>query len=241
VADTATVGMEVGTSVSLDGDLALVGAPGAASLVNGTGAAYLFKRQVNGTWSQVAKLFAADAAVGEDFGSAVALDGHYALSGAHFDDTPQGLDSGSAYVYRLCDGCSYIYGTGTPGCAVTHTLGANLAPEIGASNFALTCNNAPPSSLGLALVSNSQDLTGSDPFAIGVLLHVDLFIATEVLSLDIVSDPAGQALAPAPIPNTPPLVGSPYFACALWVWSSCSLPPFQLSSSRGLALTILAP
>ena len=39
----------------------------------------------------------------------------------------------------------------------------------------------------------------------------------------------------------PSLVGASVYAQALWLWSSCALPPFGLSSSRGLALTLLAP
>jgi hypothetical protein len=43
------------------------------------------------------------------------------------------------------------------------------------------------------------------------------------------------------IPNDPALVGKTYYAMALWAWTSCSLPPFNLSTSRGLAIAILVP
>jgi hypothetical protein len=116
----------------------------------------------------------------------------------------------------------------------------NHAPTIGSPDFAVTCNHCPPSSLGLALLANAQDLAGSDPFAIGVLLHVDLFAATDVIALDATSDAAGNgATVGAVIPNNPALVGATYYASEVWAWSSCALPPFNLSSSRGLAITIL--
>lgn len=133
------------------------------------------------------------------------------------------------------------YGTGTPGCQGTETLTVNECPKVGAGSFAIATSVAPPSSLGLGLVTDQANAAGSDPFGIGVLLHVDLLLSTEVIPLDFVSDGAGQATAPAPIPNTPALANRTYYAQTIWGWpvSSCSLPPFNLSSSRGLALTIL--
>jgi hypothetical protein len=62
-----------GTSVAVDGDLALVGAQNAT--VNGDasrGAAYVFKK-VHGVWSQVQKLVASDGAFGDQFGQVVAI------------------------------------------------------------------------------------------------------------------------------------------------------------------------
>jgi hypothetical protein len=120
-------------------------------------------------------------------------------------------------------------------------LTAGAPPETGSLGFTIRCDNAPPSSLGLCLVTNSKDLAGSDPFGIGVLLHADLLFATEVLALDIVSDALGAAAAAAPIPDNPSLVGAQYVVCTVWAWGGCALPPYQLSSSGGLDLTILAP
>jgi hypothetical protein len=113
---------------------------------------------------------------------------------------------------------------------------------INSPAFAFTCDNAPPSSLGLCLVANAQDAAGSDPFGIGVLLHVNLFAATEVLAFDFPSDALGSALTTGTgIPNDPFLVGQTYYAQALWVWATCALPPFDLSTSKGLAITIRTP
>ncbi len=64
-----------------------------------SGSAYVFTR--SGTsWSQQAKLTAADGAAGDWFGYSVALSGDTALIGAHFNDNNvNGVDSGSAYVF----------------------------------------------------------------------------------------------------------------------------------------------
>lgn len=137
-----------------------------------------------------------------------------------------------------CGNALLPYGTGTPGCSGTQTIGANTCPNVNTPGFTLTCDKAPATSLGLGLVTNAADFAGSDPFGIGAILHTDLFLATEILNLDFTSDASGFGIAPAPIPATPALVGKTYFAIAVWAWSSCSLPPFGLSSSRGLAITI---
>jgi photosystem II stability/assembly factor-like uncharacterized protein len=132
----------------------------------------------------------------------------------------------------------YSYGEGSPGCQGTQWLTVNEAPLVNTPTFALTSHAGPASSLGLGLVTDAADVAGSDPFAIGVKLHVDLFAATEVIPLDFVSDLQGTATLSTPIPGSPALAGKTYYAMTLWGWSSCALPPFNLSSSRGLALTI---
>ncbi|MBI3819970.1 MAG: hypothetical protein HY286_14840 [Planctomycetes bacterium] len=130
------------------------------------------------------------------------------------------------------------FGNGTPGCSGPHDLRANVSPKIGAANFELTCTKAPPVSLGLALISDSQG-TGNDPFFLGINLWVDLFAANEAWAFDMVSDGTGYALAPAEIPNNPALVGNHYYAQALFVWGWPCVPSWShLSSSNGLEIVI---
>ena len=85
-----------GSSVSLDGDTALIGAEGG----NDGGAAYVYERN-GSTWSFQAKLTAesavevSDASPGDAFGHSVSIDGNTALIAAHRDDYTQG----SVYIY----------------------------------------------------------------------------------------------------------------------------------------------
>jgi hypothetical protein len=130
------------------------------------------------------------------------------------------------------------YGTGTPGCQGTQSLSVNQCPKVNAPTFAIASNNGPVSSLGLGIVTDAPDVSGSDPFAIGALLHVDLFLSTEVLTFDFVSDAVGNSTVAAPIPNSPALANKTYYAMTLWAWTSCPLPPFNLSTSRGLQISI---
>jgi hypothetical protein len=90
---------QLGGSVALTSDTALVGAERADTAGGANaGSAYVFVR--SGTaWSQQAKLTAADGAASDRFGNSVALAGDTALVGAYQDDTAGGADAGSAYVF----------------------------------------------------------------------------------------------------------------------------------------------
>jgi hypothetical protein len=136
-----------------------------------------------------------------------------------------------------------LYGTGTPGCAGALGVGANTTSHVNTPGLAFTCTNAPARALGLGLITNAQDLTGSDPFFLGIFLHVDLFTTTELLALDFVSDPQGNGFVPAPTPNIPALAGLTFYFQGIWIESvpsgqACSPSPFHLTSTRGLAVTV---
>jgi len=93
---------QFGYSVSIFGDVAVVGAPGDDDAGNESGSAYVFERS-GGVWSQRQKLVPADAAAWDVFGSAVSLYGTTALIGAAGDDDA-GANSGSVYVYECAEG-----------------------------------------------------------------------------------------------------------------------------------------
>ena len=90
-----------GSAVALDGDLALVGAPNAASPGNDRqGMVYVHRRE-DGSWPQRGVLLAPDGAEGDDFGSAVALVGNTALVGAPNASVGGAPLQGAAYVFTL--------------------------------------------------------------------------------------------------------------------------------------------
>ena len=95
VASDPAFGDSFGTSVSLSGDTAVVGAPHDG----GAGSAYVFVR--SGTaWAEKAKLVASDGATGDSFGWSVSLSGDTAVVGAPHDGDA-GFESGSAYVFPV--------------------------------------------------------------------------------------------------------------------------------------------
>ena len=87
----------LGYSVSISGDTAVMGAPNDDGAGAASGSIQVFIRSgVN--WAGQAKLTAADAAAGDNFGSKIALDGDTTIIGAWGDDD-NGADSGSVYVF----------------------------------------------------------------------------------------------------------------------------------------------
>ncbi|MDP8238447.1 MAG: choice-of-anchor D domain-containing protein [Candidatus Hatepunaea meridiana] len=86
-----------GTSVSIDGDFAIVGAPYDDDEGENSGSAYIFVREGE-EWFQQQKLIANDAAAGNFFGWSVSIDGGYVIIGAYQDDDDGG-GSGSAYIF----------------------------------------------------------------------------------------------------------------------------------------------
>jgi len=85
-----------GWSLAVSGSTAVVGAYGKNS---STGAAYVFVRS-GSTWSQQAKLTAADGAPRDSFGSSVALSGSTGVVGADANSS----STGAAYVFTRAGG-----------------------------------------------------------------------------------------------------------------------------------------
>ena len=94
VGESAYIYAFFGASVSLSGDVAVIGAYGENGFA---GAAYVFTRS-GGSWSQEARLTPGDAAPGQGFGAAVAVSGDHLLVGAPHQ-VGAATNSGSAYVF----------------------------------------------------------------------------------------------------------------------------------------------
>jgi len=92
-----------GFNVSVDGDLALVGAPWDDDGGSRAGSAYIFERRQDATWIEAAKLVAHDGDRRDVFGSYLGVSGETALVGAFADDV-NGPFSGSAYIFERIDG-----------------------------------------------------------------------------------------------------------------------------------------
>jgi hypothetical protein len=110
VAADAAEGDRFGNSVAVAGDTVVVGAHHESTGGTHRGAAYVFTK-TGSTWTQQAKLTAADAANGDEFGYSVALEGDTAVVGAYSKSAYRG----AAYVFTR---------TGT-----TWTQQANLTPS----------------------------------------------------------------------------------------------------------------
>ena len=94
-----------GVSVSISGDIAIVGVATTIVGTDSPGSVYLFK--FNGTsWIETQKLTASDAAAEDSFGISVSILGDKAIIGAYRDDDG-GENSGSAHIFKF-NGTSWI-------------------------------------------------------------------------------------------------------------------------------------
>jgi len=150
-----------GTSVAASGDAALVGAYGEDV---GHGAAYVFAR-AGATWTRQATLAATDAAAGDRFGGAVALDGEAAVVGAYGKESLQG----AAYVFSR-DGSTSTwsqqaklaetdgangdqFGGSVATSGGTTLVGAGGRNALQGAAYVFVAESAPPPSAGCLLAT----------------------------------------------------------------------------------------
>ncbi|MFN0207447.1 MAG: S8 family serine peptidase [Planctomycetota bacterium] len=170
------------------------------------------------------------------------------LIGAPFSKA-NGNDSGRIYSVLRDSQTKFglaSFGTGTAGCEGPQFTFGDSTPRAGNSEYQITCSNAPPSALGILIITNAYSNDGYDATGHGVLWHVDLINTTELFILPILSNIAGGAAAPVPIPNNPLLVGRVFIAQAFWSWAGAPGPmcyptypvSSAMSSSNALWMSI---
>lgn len=131
-----------------------------------------------------------------------------------------------------------VYGDGTWNCRGRIATYANSAPRVGNQGFALLVDGAPPAALGFLLQGGPQDVAGSDPFGVGLRLHIGFGL---LISDVILSDPLGHARRALPLPNDPSLAGFELFAQSMWLTqpgASCTAATIDAVSSRGLGIVV---
>jgi hypothetical protein len=92
---------QFGEALAFDGRAILIGAPGpdyVSTNIYPVGATYVF-RNTTGTWSEVQRLTASDAAPGDQFGFAIELSGKRALIGAPAANIGANLHQGAGYAF----------------------------------------------------------------------------------------------------------------------------------------------
>lgn len=120
LASDGAAGDNFGSSVSVWGDTAIIGAPYDDDKGGSSGSAYIYRFD-GSNWVQQAKLVPADGTAGDNFGQSVNVWGDAVIIGAVGDDD-KATDAGSAYIFRF-NGSSWI------------KQAKLLAPDGGASNY----------------------------------------------------------------------------------------------------------
>ena len=101
-ASDASAAAQLGASVAIDGDTAVIGAVADDGAAANAGAVYVFQRNAN-IWQQTQKITAADASAGDGFGVSVAISGDTIVAGAYLTDGAV-TDAGAAYVFTRSGG-----------------------------------------------------------------------------------------------------------------------------------------
>ncbi len=97
---------EFGYSVSIDGDVLVVGARKDDDKGVNSGAGYVFLRS-NGAWTEQQKISAGDGANGDEFGFSLSVGGGTVMVGVRLDDD-NGADSGSTYGFGIRPMCTTV-------------------------------------------------------------------------------------------------------------------------------------
>ncbi len=149
-----------GSAVSLDDNVALIGAPGTFSPSDGPpGSAYFFQFN-GGSWTEARKLIASDGDGHNSLGKSVSITGDVAALGAYADDDG-GYLSGAAYVHSSNLDDTDTDGNGMPDeCQDCNNNGV-FDPDDIAEGTSPDCNaNAVPDECDLA-DGQSQDCNGN--------------------------------------------------------------------------------
>ncbi len=101
-----------GLAVAIDGDNAVVGAPGTDNNAIDSGLAYLFNRNQDGdnTWGKVTNLAASDGSAYKEFAITVSISGSFVAIGSPNDDNPNGSSAGAVYIYQEDKGGATSWG-----------------------------------------------------------------------------------------------------------------------------------
>jgi hypothetical protein len=99
---------EFGKAVSIDDDIALIGAPyHSTNTLSSCGKAYIFRSNFVGlSWNELQELTASDAAANDYFGFSVSVAGKVALIGAWGKQTGGHTQGGRAYIFQSTGGGS---------------------------------------------------------------------------------------------------------------------------------------
>lgn len=226
-------GASFGSSVSLDGDVVLIGALQNGDIGPFAGVAYVFKHMA-GAWFEDAKLIGSDTTSGDFFGVSVSLDAGTALVGAFHHD-PGVVGAGAAYAFEDSGmgwfqkakfvasdaGVDDALGEAVAIAADTVLTGARLDDDKGVSAGAayVFCVDAcPPLVAGPLVLSAGAGGTHAFQLDAGADMALDLYVLLGTLSGTAPGIPVDSFVLPLNLdsytvftlqsPSAAPLAGS---------------------------------
>ena len=186
-----------GSSVSIFGDTAIVGAYASDNAGPSSGSAYIFERNHGGAnkWGEWLKLTALDAAADDHFGDSVSIFGDTAIVGAYANDDA-GLSSGSAYIFQRNHGGMDNWGQVkkltasdaelfdlfgdsvaiSSDTAIVGALGNSDAGELSGSAYVFDRNQGGANNWGQVVKLTASDTAEEDEFGTSVAISGDTAI-----------------------------------------------------------------
>lgn len=154
-AGDAAAGDQFGLTVSISGETIAVGARLKDTRGRASGAAYVFERH-DGTWEQVRKLTASDAALGDLFGR-VAIDNDAMMVSADLNDD-RGEQAGKAYAFEARGGVwTEVAQIAASDGAAGDEFGISLALRAGTAVFGAIGDDGAGDNSGSAYVFERQN------------------------------------------------------------------------------------
>jgi hypothetical protein len=125
-----------------------------------------------------------------------------------------------------------FFGTATPGCAGTGSIGVNSAPRLGNAGFAITCAGAYPGATGALLMSAGRLVS---PVFIGAAaIWAD---PARGFFIPVGWTPGGTAAVPLAIPSNGSLIG--YTVYCQFGWLDPGPPCVGLATAATLAMQLV--
>ena len=132
-----------GTDVDIDGDLAVVGAPGDSTAADTAGAAHIFTRGAGGDWVATIRLESSNPLADTQFGRSVAVSGTTVVVSARHNEA--GMPAGTVFVYEYVDSAwEFVVRLEASDSANNNNFGASVALE--GDTLVVGADNAPGAS-----------------------------------------------------------------------------------------------
>lgn len=223
VASDGVPNAQLGESVAIDGDFAVIGAWNDTTTFSATGSAYVYSL-AGTTWVEKAKLVASDAAQSDNMGSGVGIvDGTIFVGSLNDDDN--GNNSGSAYVFEADPSAWSNYGQGWPGTFGIPNLRASAQPTLGTDISLLLGNSRFQPTAGFLI-------GGAAPASVPLVGGTRLVAQTAVVAVGLGFE---GLVVPTPIPSDAIFCGVDVYFQLLVIDPGASQ---GVSFSRGLVLRL---
>jgi hypothetical protein len=151
--DDGDYGDRFGHAVAIDGDVIVIGARDDEDLGNWCGSAYVFERDQDGDWVEVAKLLADDGGPMHSFGESVGVNGATALIGAPMANG-QETHTGAAYIFQRDSRGTWTQATKLTAAdgEISDSFGCSVALTVGVGIVGARWDNTHQQDTGSAYV-----------------------------------------------------------------------------------------